>query len=42
MKNEVFTKNSERPQFDKRVELFVGEDKYISSKTPEGRVLEEK
>ena len=36
MKSDMFTKNLARPQFEKNVKEFVGEDKYMSSRTPKG------
>ena len=41
MTSNVFTKNLARPQFEKHVEVFVGENRYMSGGTPKGRVLED-
>ena len=41
MASDVFTKNLARPQFEKHVKVFVGEDRYMSSGTPEGGVSED-
>ena len=40
MTSDVFTKNLARPKFEKHVKVFVGEDRYMSSGTPKGRVWE--
>ena len=41
MKSDVFTKNLARPQFEKHIKVFVGEDSSTSSRTPKRRVSED-
>ena len=37
----VFNKNLAITKFEKHIKIFVGEDRYMSSGTPEGRVSED-
>ena len=40
MKIDVFTENLARPQFEKHIKVLVGEDTYMSIRTPKGIVSE--
>ena len=40
MTSDVIIKNLAIPQFENHINVFFGEDRYISSRTPKGRVSE--